>query len=614
MSYFFCCFNYNTETIIDLKNIFYEILPKQFMDDSIQINSKSSCFISFGNNRIIPDLYINNKKNGSWFAATGTPLFKFADEEESFSFMEKFFEDPAKELKNKIDGNISVLSYDAINDRLIVASDINNSVPVFFANTSKGVLFSSNELVLAKYINAEIDSFGFSQIIHLGTTWGKYTRFKNIQKLLPCQILIINKNKEDQKISYWQPEDEKIWTGSFNKNLKKWISILRESVLKYFEYSGKKNVIADLTAGEDSRLIVSQCHEAGIPFKAYVHGYTENDLDIVIAKKAAKEAGFEITAIIKKMIPDEQLFPKILEIVMKNDGYLEFFNSCMEFSNILNDIDDSKQVKYCGVPGGEAFRGNNYLRGKVLFPTLMKNLDGKFFSKMTFLLDFYPKLMRFPDDKFLNQIDNIINKSLLEVNNFPIGTQMDHLLRLFGTCSLGLKYRNPLYLPLATMKMTRSIYNLSPKFKKAGKLTKACTEILFPKLAYIKNQNGVPTIRRTFWRWPYFIPEKISIIKKVVNGFLGRLNKLRQAKKWHLNNNASSSLFEKLLNVSPYSNWFSSTNNMITGYLYDPDILNPLLTKAKQGNGKYSSNINLGRIISQEIVCRWVYDGKSAFN
>jgi hypothetical protein len=610
MSYFFCGFKNNSDNKTGIKNIFNEILPKQNIDNSIQFNSKSSYFMSFGNNRIIPDLAINNKKTGSWFVATGTPLFKFDIEEESLLFLDDFFDNPVKVLNNKIDGNISILSYDAVNDRLIVATDLNNSIPVFYTNTPDGIFFSSNELVLAKYFNSEIDPFGFNQVIHLGVVWGKYTRFKNINKMLPGQFLIVKNNKDIQDDFYWLPKKEKIWKGSFNNIINRWISILRKSVLKYYEYSGKKTVVADLTAGEDSRLIVAQCHEAGIPFKAYVHGYNYDDLDIVIAKKAAKTAGFDITAILKKTISEEQLFPNVLEIVMKNEGYLEFFNSCVEFSNISKDIDDYKIVKYCGVPGGEAFRGNNYLRGKVLFPTLMKNLDGKFFSKMTFLLDFYPGLMKFSDIRFLDSIDKLISSSLKEVNNFPVGIQMDHLLRLYGTCLLGMKYRNPLYLPLATMDITRSIYNLSPKFKKAGKLTKACTEILFPKLAFVKNQNGVPTIKRTFWRWPYFIPEKISIIKKIVNGILGRLNKLRQAKKWYFNNNASSFLYKKLFNQSPYSDWFSSANKMISGHLYNPDILNSLLTQAKKGEGKYSSNTNLGRIISQEIVCRWVYNNK----
>ena len=77
---------------------------------------------------------------------------------------------------------------------------------------------------------------------------------------------------------------------------------------------------------------------------------------------------------------------------------------------------------------------------------------------------------------------------------------------------LGLKYKNPLYLPFATNQMTRSIYCLSPRYKRGGKLTKACTEILFPELAFIKTQNGVPTIRKTMLRLPLFMPEYISVL------------------------------------------------------------------------------------------------------
>ena len=89
----------------------------------------------------------------------------------------------------------------------------------------------------------------------------------------------------------------------------------------------------------------------------------------------------------------------------------------------------------------------------------------------------------------------MVRENLKEVEGFPLGTQIDHLVRVFDTCFLGLRYKAPLYLPFMTRDLVRSMYFISPHYKQGGKLTRACTEILFPELAFVKTQKGVPTVR-----------------------------------------------------------------------------------------------------------------------
>jgi hypothetical protein len=170
---------------------------------------------------------------------------------------------------------------------------------------------------------------------------------------------------------------------------------------------------------------------------------------------------------------------------------------------------------------------------------------------------------------------------------------------------IGLKYRNPLYLPLATGPLTRSIYGLSPRFKKSAKLTRACTEILYPELARIRNQKGVPTIRKTLIRQPLFIPEKYVVIRDIVSGALSRLFKWKQSNKWYYQQDRNIYIITTLLKASPYMNWFASSETMITGGLYNSEILNIILDKAKAGSCRWLPT--LGRIINQELASRWVY-------
>ncbi len=605
MSYFICRFETNTSISKAFEEILDDLVPIHRKNAAFQIESGSSYLVSYGDNKVIRDIAIRSDNQGSWLVLIGTPLVHFKSKQEEQAFISEFLSNPIESLCNRIDGNFAVFAYDAPRNRLIAATDFNSTIPIFYSITPHGVLFSSHELAIAKFLNSQIDPFGFSQSIHLGTIWLSYTRFKGIHKMLPNQLSIVNDNKELHTEHYWRPQNETIWTGSLEDCMARWNLLAKDSIWKFYECSGQKPVICDFTAGEDSRLIVAYCHAMGIPFKTQVTGLTDN-IDVVVAKKAAKETGLELIERRKYGITEEQLLANVFNINLVSDAYQEFFAACTEFAtNIGSPLDDYSIVKYCGVPGGEAFRGSYYLRGKAIFPSRRSTLDYKFFTKMKYLLDFHPGLLKFSDDDFIRTIYKIVEDNLEDVRDFPVGTQIDHMLRMFQTCTLGLKYKNPLYLPFATNQMTRSIYSLSPRYKRGGRLTKACTEDLFPELAFIKNQNGVPTIRRTLLRMPLFMPEYFAAINRISSGAVSRLFKWTQANKWYYSLDWNAKIFTTLLNKPPYCNWFLSSQTMITGHMYNPDIVNPILAQAKAGSCRYVPILD--RIITQELAFRWVY-------
>lgn len=605
MSYFILGFKTDAAVFNPFENNLVDMVPNQIKNDTLRMENRSSYLVINGNKKVIQNVSIRDDNQGSWLAIVGTPLVHMTSEQQKQAFLAEFLTSPAEALRNKIDGNFAIFAYDASRDRLIAATDFNNTTPIFYAITPNGVFLSSHELALARFVKPEIDPFGFSQLIHMGATWGSYTRFRNIKKMLPCQITIIDNNKELYTERYWQPQDETLWSGTFDDHIDRWISLLRESVWKYYECSIKKTVIADFTAGEDSRLIIALCHDLGIPFKAHVTGL-DSSIDVIVAKRAAKKIGFDLLERQMHWITEEQLLANASDISLASDAYQDFFAACVEFAtDSTSPLDDYSIVKYGGAPGGEAFRGSYYLRGKALFPSMMLKLDHMFFTKMKYLLDYHPRLVRYSDDGFLRAIHDMVKNNLEDVKEFPIGTQIDHMLRVFQTCFIGLKYKNPLYLPFATNKMTRSIYSIPPRYKQGGRLSKACTEILFPELALIKTQNGVPTVRKTMRRMPLFLPEYLSIIKKVSSGAVSRLFKWRQANKWYYSHDLNAYMYTTLLNTPPYNKWFSSSQSMITGNMYNPEVVNLILAQAKNGSCRYVPI--LGRMISQELALRWVY-------
>lgn len=605
MSYFAAGYHVRTSIGNALEGSFSDVVPHFIRNDVLRVEENSSFLLSYGANKVIHDVLFRDAQTGSWLALLGTPLVDLPSDDGNSAFLEKFFNDPKRVMNREMDGCFALLSYDAPADTFRVATDFNNTVPIYYSITGNGVVFSSHELQLARLLRAEIDPLGFAFAIHLKVTWGSYTRFKNIHKLLPCQIITFSGDGKQHAEFYWHPSDESTWTADFDGVLQRWLAILKHSVQAYCSHSAAGRVYCDFTAGEDSRLLLSQCHALSIPFRAQVTGL-DDDVDVIIADRAARKLGFELEIRQKHIIAEKDLLDNALQISIQNDGYQDMFKACTEYAtDAAYPVVDYQYVKLCGLPGGEAFRGSYYLRGKAFFPAQMKDLDHLFFTRMKYLLDYHDGLLNLPDMECKQSIFRHIEESLEEVRAFPIGIKIDHLLRMFQTSFAGLIYKSPLYLPFASNQMTRSVYCIPPQFKRGGRLTKACTEILYPELAAVRTQKGVPTIRKTILRSPLFAPEYLAIVNSVVKGTVSRLLKWtdsnKPAYKWSENSPAIMTLLSK----PPYADWFSSAGSMITGHLYHGDVVESLLSDARAGSSRYVPI--LGRVINQELACRWVW-------
>ncbi len=605
MSFFIAGYRASDSASENLRNCFIEIVPKAQRKYFESFQDNNSFLSIYGTNKTIRDIFYRDEKSGSWITILGTPLIDLNKIKEEKASLSTFFSNPGTFINDYLDGCWCILAYDSLNDLFYACTDYNNSVPVYYSKGASGITFSSHELPLARFLQPEIDPIGFSMTVQLKLTWGTFTRFKAIKKLLPCQIVTFNKNKEASFTEYWDPKEENLWEENFDYIIENWLDILRASIKAYHAASKNKTALCDITGGEDSRLIISTVHNLGIPFIAVVEG-EETDPDVIIAKNLAIHGNFQIDIRKKPSLAEDILLNKAAEICLFQEAYEDFFESCAAYLlNLEWPLTNYDHIKFAGAPGGEVFRGSYYLRGKALMPSASKTLDYIFFTKMKFMLDFYPNLFQVPDKDFKDLILSMAEAAIREVRNFPIGIQIDHLLHIFQTCNTGLIYKHPRYLPFASKELTKSIYKIPPRFKQGGKLTRACTEILFPEISLVKTQKGVPTIRKDCLNFHRFIPEYVSLAKSISSGVFSRLLKLKDSNKPGYNWERNSKFIRVILTNPPYSNWFNSSLNMITGYLYENKSLDELFTHAREQTTNFVPT--LMRIISQELVCRWVY-------
>lgn len=607
MSYFWGGLNISVSDRVRLEHLFSDL---GCSDKKTKIEAHQAVVTSYWQPKVIDDIVIQHDKSNSWMMLIGTPLLTGNHQANPQQLIETFLDDYSRPLLQDLDGHFALLAYDAIQDQMVAATDFNSLIPIFYSVNAEGALLSSSELALAKMRQAEIDPLGFAQAVQLGVTWNATTRFKQIAKLQPCEILTIDAHYRIRLQRYWEPMAETLWTGNLDDVMAQWMPLLRQGVQRFYNASRQQETVwADFTAGEDARLVVAQCQALELPYKVRVGGFPD-DAEIKQACAIARDAHLAIEVQPYQLITDSQVSAHARAVMLSSDGYGSFFYYCTRF---VTDMHRPPLVynflHFSGMPGGEAFRGTYYPRAKLLFPSTATSFDYRFFTRLKYLLDYTPGLLPDHDYHLLDSVYESVEAGLKEVETFPAGIQVDHLLRIFQTCAWGLERKKPFYHPLGTQPLTRSIYTIPPQFKKLGRLTKACTEQLYPQLARTNTQYGVPTIRRRVTRMPLFLPEHVAQAKKIANGVVKRLYQMgqrSQTSSGRYSPDVYDTVRRVLFNQPPFASWFASSRGLLTGPFYDAQRLDHILLASQQDT--FSNVRILARIANLELACRYVYD------
>lgn len=562
----------------------------------------------------IEDIFIRLEETGSWVLLVGSPVIDANTDADKYKFARELFNNPLDVLRHKIDGQFAVLAFDAEKKVLIAGSDWNSLIPVYYAINQDGVLLSNAEIPLAKLLNSDTDAVGFAQSIHYGSVWGGRTRFKGIHKLEVCELIRVDcLNNNIKKEKYWEPRMEELWKGSFEMISERWLHVMEGAIRTFTDHRDGHKVSADLTGGEDSRVVVALLRNFGESFRVRVAG-GQCDTDVIIAKKAAKAINLDLVVEESHAVTEQELSSYVSHIISHSDGYGSFFTNAASFIHELHYRPwEYTNIHLCGLPGGGQYRGANYLRAKLLFPSKIKDIDYKAYTRRKFLLDYSSNLLSLSDEEYFESVYDIMDKALEEVKGFPAGIQIDHLMRVRYGCLLTANIKRPFYFAFAPRDMARSTYNVPPSMKKGGNQYKAIIERLSPELAWVKSQTGVPTVRKTVPRLPLFFPEYYSRFKKSVKGVTRQMFKEVPAfrSKGHVNERHHLLAFHEksirwLFETEPYSSWFESAESMLSGSQYNPDELNNLLHKAQQP--EFDQVQLFGRVVNQEFTLRKVHN------
>lgn len=319
MNEFFCSYKLN-------KPIFSNGQNKKISAD-MKIVFRSDNFVFYipsqgGDDSSCAEIYEDNAVF-IWFVGliSNTDDFKSSEKKYPRLIAELYFEYQYGFI-NKLKGSFAFIIFDKKSRRLIVHKDRIGAMPLFYAKKNNQIFIAGSPAMILNNspIIKELN-FGFigSYFLLDGLSTGLETEYKNINSLLPGQMLVLSGREEKKyKIAY---EEIDIANFSEVELESRYYEIIKNSIE---QAAPKKDAVIALSGGLDTNLIAAVLKQAGKNLNAFTINYKTNSRskneDYKLAGLRAEKYGAN-----HKSVPvDSQLFLNDI----KNDltGFDRLFN------------------------------------------------------------------------------------------------------------------------------------------------------------------------------------------------------------------------------------------------------------------------------------------------
>ncbi len=228
-----------------------------------------------------------------------------------------------KDYLIKLDGQFALVAQ--TENWTMMAVDKIRSIPLFYAKNNNNWSIDSQAPSLVKKANLrELNKDAILSFKMSGYTVGEDTLYQDLNSLISGQCVVFENSKNPQKIQYYQYQPWEV----INKNNEEYQQELKKVTLKILQKTidslNGRQVIIPLSAGNDSRLIVSGLKYLGYKnVKCYSYGIKGN-FEAKIAKIIAQKLGYEFK-FIPLTIREERKFYQS----QKFKDYLDFADNCL---------------------------------------------------------------------------------------------------------------------------------------------------------------------------------------------------------------------------------------------------------------------------------------------
>jgi hypothetical protein len=417
---------------------------------------------------------------------------------------------------SRLDGQFSLVLYDARAETTLVVSDPFGMIPIFYAGNTGQTFISTSGLAVARAVGSPPSEFGTRAFILYADTFGD-TLWRDVHILPPATVLKIDREGMRQS-AYWSFQvDETIAGLSEKQAVDCMIEGFDRSMRRALE--GEGEVWVSLTGGLDSRTLAALAQHSQIPFKTYCHG-PRDSRDVRIAEQISRKMGWEYEYFGLPQDWGTQRATWFGPVLGQTDGLLDI----IKMSRTIREQTIKAQqmaVSLWGY-GGELHRGVYWKHefgraGKTTRVDYERLMDFRVIPAGSFLLrdvDHWIPLMRAEIISRLQQVGEAQPDRLNTVKLDMIGTVLErHACGVTVAAVLG---QQRVILPFDFKDNITRIFSVNYRWRAHARMLRAILERINPALAEIETADGGPALPMRLSNSYRFIPYWLDSGEKLI--------------------------------------------------------------------------------------------------
>jgi len=434
------------------------------------------------------------------------------------TLLERYKAVGAAALAKELDGTFALAIGNTNDETITIITDPRGSLHVYTRVDDTGTAVCTSSMALSA--KGQLDPVGAYEFVATGIIYEDRSLWAGIRKLPPASITTITAGKSTTEF-YWHFRD----ALAESLTLEQASEALAANLVTALKAVGKRfqPVMADITGGYDSRLLLLGLLESGIRFDNTVAGKDDSP-DVIIAKQIAEQLNLNLTPV------DEQTgfaiddFQKALRLC---DGEYNAFDAARIMRNqapFITDHGASLNGSF-----GEVARGYWW---ELLWPNLEKcaPLNADMLARKRFGAIPFVDVFKTPPAPSLPQhLRGVVSRTVSPFSDLPQASQMDYVYltmrmqRWQGRIASNTNQIWPAMAPLGFTSVLTPMLATKPAYRLRSLLPRHLFSRRHVKLADIPLEHGYPPTVASFYNIHRFAPiyfhYQHKVMRKIVAKF-----------------------------------------------------------------------------------------------
>lgn len=541
-------------------------------------------------------LRIARREDGSWMCHAGFWTHRggiAADDLDAL--LARFVAVGASVLAKELDGVFAIAAGSALTRTVSIITDAAGSMHMYARRGPMGIAICNSSLALS--LRGKLDDVGLHEFVATGVIYERRSLWSEVEKLPPASILEIDRGATRiHEQQYWRFADIQAET----LGLEAAADATHAAIVETLRPIGRASpdVVADLTGGYDSRILLCGLLSSGIRFDNTVSGPRES-ADFVTAARICKSLGTQLLHTDPAPMVGTEL---VKDAIRLTDGECDVFDT----ARILFTHRPASQKFDVSLNGsfGELARGYWW---ELLWPNLAsaKPLDVGMVARRRFAAAPYETIIFAPNtvQPLVQHMSEVANRAIADLRHLPNTSQMDALyLRLRmqrwqGRIASTTNQIWPALSPLASTSVLSVILAARAETRFRSLLPRAMFARKNKLLASIPLEHGYPPCPANLTNLHKFWPVATHYGEKVIDKVRPHLGLAALTTASQAPNDRYRALFEEI----PIRDWITDPMLLESGYFDGLKLKQFLDPSAPVGGHRFEQ---WKRLVSVECALR----------